>query len=409
MTHQDGTMTPAAGTQQPSARRGMSGGATFLFALAGGAAVGNLYWAQPILDTIAAGLGVSVSTAGLLITATQIGYAVGVFFLVPLGDIANRKRIIPAFMLLAALMLGLSAFAPSFPVLLITLTLVGASTVSGQFLAPLAGDLATDEQRGRVLGSVASGLLLGIMIARAVSGIVTDLIGWRALYLSVAAVMLILAIVMYRTLPTLAPRARTSYRSLLASVLRTYPSSRTARWVGLIGAAAMASFTLFWTGLTFLLAAEPFGFTATQIGLINLVGIVGAITAQRVGRLYDRGLAIPAIGVGLALAIVAFAISGLAPQSLVAVIASIAVYSVGIQSVMVLTQTRMLAIDPTSRSRLNTVFVVGNFIGGSIGSALASALWGLGGWPVVMAVAAGILLLALLAWATQRTRALAPA
>lgn len=396
---------PASATRTIS--RGFSRGSAFLFAVAGGAAVGNLYWAQPILDTIAAGLGVSVSTAGLLITATQIGYAVGVFFLVPLGDIVDRKRIIPAFMLLAALMLGLSALAPTFPLLLVSLTLVGASTVSGQFLAPLAGDLATDEQRGRALGTVASGLLLGIMIARAVSGIVTDLIGWRALYVAVAVVMLVLAVVMYRALPTLPPRARVSYRALLLSVLRTYRLSATARWVGLIGAAAMASFTLFWTGLTFLLAAAPFGFSATQIGLINLVGIVGAITAQRVGRLYDRGLAIPAIGVGLTLAIVAFAVSGFAPHALVAVIASIALYSVGIQSVMVLSQTRMLAIDPSARSRLNTVFVVGNFIGGSIGSALASALWTTGGWAGVMAAAAAILLLALAAWAVQRRRALA--
>lgn len=385
----------------------MSPGAAFLFALAAGAAVGNLYWAQPVLGTIAGGFGITASTAGLLITLTQIGYAVGVFFLVPLGDLVDRKVMIPAFMLLSAVMLGVSALAPSFPVLLVTLALVGASTVSGQLLAPLAGDLATEEQRGRVLGVVVSGVLLGVMIARAISGIVTDLIGWRALYASVAVVMLLLAVTMYRFLPRLEPRARLGYGSLLASVLSTYVTSATARWLGLIGAAAMATFTLYWTGLTLLLSGEPFGFSGTQIGLINLVGIFGALAAQQVGRLYDRGLAVPTIGVGLVVAIAAFVVSGVAPESIVAVVVSIALYSIGVQAVLVLVQTRVMSIDPASRSRLNTVFVVGNFIGGTVGSALATTLWGLGGWPVVMAAAGVLLALALLVWAVQRRRALA--
>jgi predicted MFS family arabinose efflux permease len=387
--------------------RGMSTGTAVLFAVAGGAAVGNLYWAQPILHTIADGFGITQGTAGLLITLTQIGYALGVFFLVPLGDIVNRKAMIPAFMLMAAIMLGVSAFAPNFPVLVITLTLVGVSTVSGQLLAPLAGDLATDEQRGHVLGTVASGLLLGILIARAISGIVTDLLGWRALYGIVSVAMLVLALVMYRALPALEPRTRVRYGSLLASVLRTYVTSPTARWTGAIGAAAMGVFTLYWTGMTFLLTAEPFGFSATQIGLISLVGIVGALAAQRVGRLYDRGLALPVIAIGLLVAIAAFVISGAAPRSVVAVVVSIALFSVGVQAVQVMTQTRMMSIDPAARSRLNTLFVVGNFIGGSIGSALASSLWSAGGWPLVMGSASSILALALLVWVVQRKRALA--
>ncbi|MFE7507195.1 MFS transporter [Promicromonospora sp. NPDC057488] len=401
------TAPAGAGATEARSRLGMSGGAAFLFALAAGAAVGNLYWSQPILGTIADGFGVTPSTAGLLITLTQIGYAVGVFFLVPLGDLVNRKVMIPASMLLSAVMLGVSALAPSFPVLLVTLALVGASTVSGQLLAPLAGDLATEEQRGRVLGVVASGVLLGIMVARAISGVVTDLIGWRALYAAVAGVMLVLAVTMYRLLPRLAPRARLGYGALLGSVLRTYARSSTARWLGLVGAAAMATFTLYWTGLTLLLSGEPFGFSGTQIGLINLVGILGALAAQQVGRLYDRGLAVPAIGAGLVVALVSFVVSGLAPGSIGAVVVSIALYSIGVQAVLVLVQTRFMSIDPASRSRLNTVYVVGNFVGGTIGSALASTLWGLGGWPVVLTAAGVLLVLALLVWAVQRRRAFA--
>ncbi|WFE53278.1 MFS transporter [Micromonospora sp. WMMD1155] len=388
-------------------RHGLSGGATFLFALAAGAAVGNLYWSQPVLGVIADGFGITVETAGLLVTVTQIGYAVGVFFLVPLGDIIDRKVMIPAFMLLSAVMLGVSAFAPSFPVLLVTLALVGASTVSGQLLAPLAGDLATDEQRGRAVSAVVSGVLLGILVARAVSGIVTDLIGWRALYAVVAAGMLVLAIATYRHLPQLEPRARLCYGTLLASAVRTYLTNATARWLGLIGAAAMATFTLYWTGLTLLLSGEPFDLSTTQIGLLGLVAVAGAIAAQQVGRLYDRGLATPTIGIGLAVATVAFVISGLAPYSIVAVIVSTALYSIGVQPVLALLQTRVMSIDPAARSRFNTMFVVGNFIGGTIGSALAAALWTLGGWPVIMLAASLLLLPALLIWTTQRGRSLA--
>jgi MFS family permease len=149
----------------------MSRGLTLLFAIAGGASVGNLYWAQPLLAPIAEDFGVSPGNAGLVITLTQIGYALGVFLIVPLGDSMDRKRIIPAVMLLAAVALAATALAPSSPVLLGLVALLGVASVTGQILAPLAGDLATSEQRGRVLGTVASGLMLGILIARAVSGL----------------------------------------------------------------------------------------------------------------------------------------------------------------------------------------------------------------------------------------------
>ena len=147
-------------------RSSMTRWATLFFAVAGGTAVGNLYWAQPLLDTIAGSFGVTSDAAGLLITATQVGYAIGVFFLVPLGDIVNRKRVIPALMVLSAIFLAATAVAPGFSILLVTLALLGVSTVSGQFLMPLAGDLASDDQRGRVLGTIASGLILGILVAR---------------------------------------------------------------------------------------------------------------------------------------------------------------------------------------------------------------------------------------------------
>ena len=388
-------------------RSSMTRWATLFFAVAGGTAVGNLYWAQPLLDTIAGSFGVTSDAAGLLITATQVGYAIGVFFLVPLGDIVNRKRVIPALMVLSAIFLAATAVAPGFSILLVTLALLGVSTVSGQFLMPLAGDLASDDQRGRVLGTIASGLILGILVARTISGIVADLLGWRAIYVGAAGLMLLLAIGMARFLPSLEPRAAVGYKALLTSVLRTVADSARVRVTILIGASVMSVFTLFWTGLTFLLASPPYAYSTSQIGLVSLVGIVGAVAAQQVGRLFDRGLSLPAIGVGLVVTLLSLGISGVGANAIVVVLISIVLFSVGVQAVQVLIQTRMLSIDPGARSRLNTIFVVANFIGGAIGSAVAGALWPLGGWPALMIAAAVLIGLALLVWLSQRTRHLA--
>ncbi|KQQ04203.1 MFS transporter [Rathayibacter sp. Leaf185] len=385
----------------------MPPGLTLLFAIAGGAAVGNLYWAQPLLGVIAGSFGVTTSAAGLLVTVTQVGYALGVFFLVPLGDTLNRRRMIPALMVLAAVFLAATALAPAFPVLLTTLAMIGVTTVAGQLLTPLAGDLASDEQRGRVLGTVASGLMLGLLISRAISGIVADLLGWRAVFAGAAVLMLVLALVMARRLPSLPPRERVRYSTLLGSVLRTVAGSRAVRVTVLLGGSAMCAFTLFWTGLTFLLSSAPYSYSATAIGLVSLVGIAGAISAQRVGRLFDRGLSLPALGIGLAVALLGLVIAGIGAASIVVVLVAVGVFSIGLQAVQVLAQTRMLSIDPAARSRLNTVYIVGNFAGGALGSALAGVLWQSGGWTALLVVAASVLGFALTVWAVQRTRALA--
>ena len=387
----------------------MTRGRTLLFAIAGGAAVGNLYWAQPLLGTVGADLDVSPASTGLLITVTQIGYALGVFFVVPLGDRVDRRRVVPLIMLLSAVALAASAAAPTFPLLLVALTLVGLTTVAGQMLTPLAGDLASDAERGRVLGTVASGLILGILVSRAVSGLIADALGWRAVYVVAAVLLVVLAALMSRAVPSLPPRAAAPYRQLLWSVLTTVARRRQVRVTLVIGASVMAVFTVFWTGLTFLLTAEPYGFEPALIGLVSLVGVVGALAAQHAGRLFDRGLSVPAIGAGLALTLVSLVVAGVGGRSLVVVLVAVALLSVGIQSTQVLLQTRMLSLDPEARSRLNTAFVVGNFVGGSIGSALAGAAWPVGGWPALMVVAAVLIGVAGTVWAVHRRRGLVDA
>jgi predicted MFS family arabinose efflux permease len=387
--------------------RGMSRGLTLLFAIAAGLSVGNMYWAQPLLAPIARDLGIAPSDAGFVITLTQIGYAVGVFLIVPLGDTMNRKRVVPLIMLGAALALAGAAVAPTFAVLLVVIALMGAMSIAGQILTPLAGDLATDGQRGRVLGTVASGLMLGIILARGLGGLVADALGWRAVFIGAAALTLILAGILSQRLPQVDSKQAQPYGKLLLSVLQTVRGDRRVRVTILLGAAPMSVFTLFWTGLTLLLAGEPFSFSTGTIGLISLVGIIGAVAALQAGRLFDRGLSVQALGAAMLLALVALVIGGLGQTSMVAIIITIALFAVGSQAALVIAQTRMMSLNPAARSRMNTVYVVGNFIAGAIGSALAGALWGFGGWTAVMTVGAVILIAGLSLWAVQRTRGLA--
>jgi predicted MFS family arabinose efflux permease len=384
----------------------MTRGLTWLFAIAGGASVGNMYWAQPLLAPIAESFHIAPSDAGFVITLTQLGYAIGVFLIVPLGDTVNRKRVIPLIMLLATLALAATAAAPMFPVLLGVLALVGVSSVAGQILTPLAGDLATDQQRGRVLGAVASGLMLGILLSRALSGLVADALGWRAVYVGASALMLVLAVILARRLPRLEAKRGMPYGRLLLSVLRTVKGDRRVQVTILLGALPMAVFTLFWTGLTLLLSAAPYSYSTGQIGLISLVAVAGAAAAQGAGRLFDRGLSVQAIGAAILTALISLILAAIGRDSLVVIIIVIALFSVGLQAVLVLAQTRMMAIDPAARSRMNTVYVVGNFLAGAIGSALAGLIWSWGHWIGLMSVGALILAAALAIWAFHRTRAL---
>jgi predicted MFS family arabinose efflux permease len=385
----------------------MTTGRTLLFAVGGGAAVGNLYWAQPLLDEIAADLHASSSLAGLLVTVTQIGYALGILLVVPLGDVLDRRRLVPGVLVASAVALLLASVAPSFGVLLGALGLVGLTTVAGQLLTPLAGDLADPTTRGRVVGTVASGMLTGILVSRTVSGLVAQVAGWRAIYVVAAVAALVLAVLLRRAIPHLERRDRVPYPRLIGSVFRAVAEHRAVQVTLLLGASAFAVFTMFWTALTFLLSAAPFGYPPAAIGLVGLVGLAGAVAAQRVGRLHDRGLSVPVTGAALALGLVSLVVAGLGARSIVVVLVAVVLLDIGVQAANVLNQTRLFAIDPAARSRLNTAFVTGNFIGGAVGSALASVLWGLGGWTAVTIGGAVLFGFALTVWAVHRRGALA--
>jgi predicted MFS family arabinose efflux permease len=389
-------------SESGSAQRVMTARLTLLFAVAGGAAVGNLYWAQPLLDVIAEDLHASTATAGWLITATQIGYAAGILLLVPLGDVLDRRRLIPIMMLCAAVALAACALAPSMGVLLVASTLLGLTTVSGQILTPLAGDLADDATRGRVLGTVVSGILIGILVSRTISGLVADAAGWRAIYVVAAVAAVLFAVLLSRAIPPLAPKARMAYPRLIGSVAVVVARERIVRWTLVLGATGFAAFTMFWTALTFLLSGPPFNYGVSVIGLFGLAGLAGAVAAQRAGRLHDRGWSLPATGAAWVLVLVSFVAAAFGSRSVIVVIVVVVVLDIALQAVGILNQVRVFAVSHEARSRINTAYVTSNFIGGAVGSAMASVLWTAGGWTAVTIAGLVLSAFALVVWAIGR-------
>lgn len=379
---------------------------TVIFAIAGGLAVGNLYWAQPLIAEIARTFDVTSSAAASLVTVTQLGYALGIFLIVPLGDVVNRRRMIPFVLGLSALALLGAAAAPTYSLLLAALGGVGLTTVSAQLLAPLASEIAAPDQRGRILGTIASGALIGVLLSRTISGAVAEFIGWRAIYVIAAILAVIVAVVLSSLIPRLEKRPAVNYFRLLGSVFTTVAEHRAATPTILISAAIFSVFSLFWTSLTFLLTVPPFSFSVGQIGLFGLAGLVGAIAARRAGMLHDRGWSVPATGVALAVLGISLVCAWLAQWSVIALIVVVVLFDLAAQAGFVLSQTRVLSLPGQSRSRLNTAIVVGNFVGGAIGSAIAGPLWSAGGWTAVTGTALVVVIIAIAIWGLTRRGAL---
>jgi predicted MFS family arabinose efflux permease len=375
----------------------MTRGLILLFAVAGGVAVGNLYWAQPLLDLIAHDLQTSAATAGWLVTASQMGYAVGILLIVPLGDVLNRRRLVPVMLLCSAVALTACALAPSFAVLLIAISALGMTTVAGQVLTPLAGDLAADVDRGRVVGVVVSGLLAGILVSRTISGI----------FVAAAIAVLVLAVLLYGAVPSLPPKARMGYRTLIGSVFIVVARERTVRWTLALGATVFAAFTMFWTALTFLLSAPPFGYSPAVIGSFGLAGLAGVVAAARAGKLHDRGWSVPATGTACLILLLAFVVAALGGRSVALVLVAVVLLDIAVHGLSILNQARVFAVSHEARSRLNTAFVTGNFLGGAVGSAAATLLWSAGGWTAVSATGIALSAVALLLWTLGRRSILA--
>jgi len=389
-------VTPPADDRPPIPRS-----LVLLLAVACGLAVANMYYAQPLLDTIARSLHARTGAVGLTVTVTQLGYAAGLVLIVPLGDLVDRRRLVVGTLCLTALALLGVAAAPGLVGVCAALGVVGVTSVVAQVLVPLAATLARDDERGRVVGTVMSGLLIGILLARTLAGFLATALGWRGVYVVAAGLMAALALVLRARLPRLAPATRGSYPQLLTSVgtlVRAHPVLRRRM---AYGALLYAGFGVFWTSSAFLLAGPHYRYSESVIGLFGLVGVAGALCAQASGRLADRGWNRGSTGGYIALTVVSFAVLIPGRTSVVALIAGVVLLDAGVQGAHILNQSTVYALDASARSRLTTAYMTSYFLGGAAGSAGSAALWDAAGWTGVCALGGAVALLALLLWSSE--------
>jgi predicted MFS family arabinose efflux permease len=386
---------PLDGDRPAVAGRPMSRRLVLLLAIACGAAVANLYYVQPLLNVVGDAFGVSNARAGLLVTCAQAGYLIGLAFLGPLGDLVERRRLVTVLLLCAAGVAAACAAAPSANVLGVALVAVGATSVVAMILIPLAATLAGPERRGQVVGTVMSGLLVGILLSRTLSGLVAELGGWRLVFALAAVGMLVLAYALRRGLPLVAPTERLRYPELLRSVRSLVTSEPVLRQRMALGALAFGGFAVLWTSIAFMLAKPPYGFGEGVIGLFGLAGLAGAVAAPVVGRLADRGRDRASLIVLLVATLASWGLLALGSSSLVCLIVGLVVFDAGIQGSHINNQDAIYRLRPEARSRMTTAYMVSFFAGGVLGSTLSATVYAAAGWDAACALGAGFALVAL--------------
>ncbi len=377
---------------------GISRPLVLLLAFTCGATVANLYYAQPLLHTIAHAFSVSNSSAGLLVTVTQAGYVVGLALLVPLGDLLERRRLIAAMLLVAAVGLGLAAASPSFAVFALALAVLGVTAVLAQIIVAMSSSLAAEHERGSVVGTVMSGLLIGILAARTISGLVAQLLGWRVIFVLAAVAMVALSGVLRFALPSVPSTERLRYPALLRSVLELVRGEPLLRQRMLIGATAFGCFSILWTSVAFLLSGAPYHYGNAVIGLFGLAGLAGALAAPVAGRLSDRGHGRLAMSGAIVVLLLSWGLLAFGRTSVVALIVGIVVLDLGAQAMHISNQSAVYSLHGQARSRLTTAYMVAYFSGGVALSAATSALYSSGGWEAVCALGAGTAGVGLIAW-----------
>lgn len=398
--------TDAAATDAHEGQ-GLSRALVVLLAVAVGTAVANRFYVEPLLGVIARSFFISQTAAGLLVTCAQVGYLIGLALLVPLGDVLERRRLTTILMLAAGAAAAACAVGSSLAVFAVTLAALALFAVCAQILIPLAAMLAAPEERGQVVGIVTSGLLVGILAARAVSGVAAGVGGFRLIFALAAAAMVVLALLLRRALPRVAPTEPSSYRSLLRSVLKLISAEPILRQRTALGFLQMAGFSVLWTPSAFLLTGAPYHYSTAIIGLFGLVGVAGALTAPIAGRLGDRGHGRLAVTVSLTALLASWGLLALGGTSLIALIAGIAGLDAGVQGAHVNHQSTIFAMHPEARNRLNTAYMVAFFLGGVLGSLLAATVYGAAGWTANCLVGAALAGAALTVWATTE-RSMSP-
>ncbi|EHN8891821.1 MFS transporter [Enterobacter hormaechei] len=378
--------------------QGLSPALILLMSVATGLAVASNYYAQPLLDTIARAFDLSASSAGFIVTAAQLGYAAGLLFLVPLGDMFERRMLIVSMTLLAAGGMLITASSQSLTMMIIGTALTGLFSVVAQILVPLAATLASPEKRGKVVGTIMSGLLLGILLARTVAGLLASLGGWRTVYWVASVLMVIMALALWRGLPKVKQENHLNYPQLLASVFSLFTQDKLLRTRALLGCLTFANFSILWTSMAFLLAAPPFNYSEGVIGLFGLAGAAGALGARPAGGLADKGKSHMTTSAGLVLLLLSWAAIWYGHVSVLALIVGILVLDLTVQGVHITNQTVIYRVKPDARNRLTAGYMTSYFIGGAAGSLISASAWQHAGWTGVCAIGAIVAAINLLVW-----------
>ncbi len=383
-------------------------GMTLLLAAACGLIVANLYYSQPLAGPISASLGLSHAGAGLIVTMTQLGYGLGLLFIVPLGDLVENRRLILGITALATVALVGAALAPTAGLFLGSALLIGLGSVSVQILVPYAAHLAPEAKRGQVVGNVMSGLMLGIMLSRPVASFIAQAFSWHTVFVASTAVMVVLMIVLYRALPDRVPAQKLGYGALLGSMLELARTMPLLRRRAVYQFCLFGAFSLFWTTTPLLLAGPLYHLSQAGIALFALAGVAGAVAAPLAGRVADRGWIRPASGAAMVLAAASFGLTHLAvpgsTPALALLVAAAILLDFGVTANLVLSQRAIFAVGAEYRARLNGMFMAFFFVGGAVGSAVGGWAYAQGGWPWAASVGIALPILSLLYYATEFRR-----
>ncbi|WP_414691792.1 MFS transporter [Noviherbaspirillum sp.] len=388
---------PAHGASLPVMPRST----VLLFACASGLSVANVYYAQPLLDALATAFSLPLATIGGVVTATQVGCALALMLLVPLGDLLERRRLmlVQALMLTAVLVLLGLARTPA--MLFASMLLTGAlGTAMTQGLIAYAASAATENERGRVVGAAQGGVFLGLLLARVLAGGISDMAGWRSVYFCSAVAMLVLAVLLWSRLPRIAiPLRRMSYLRLIGSMFQLLQHNRVLQIRGVLALLMFAAFNIFWSALVLPLSAPPYAFSHTAIGAFGLVGAAGALAAARAGRWADQGFEKSATLAALVLLLVAWLPLSLLPTSLTGLVIGIVLLDLGGQAIHVTNQSLIFRSHPEGHSRLVGAYMLFYAVGSGMGALSTTAVYAATGWLGVCLLGFAVSLLALVFWA----------
>lgn len=357
----------------------------YLLSISAGLVVANLYYNQPLLHDMATSLGVSDSEVSNVALSTQIGYAFGLLLIIPLGDKINNIKIMKLNFLILVLSLLAAAISQSLILLIISSFLIGFTSTLPQLFVPMAAHLSNDEGRGRAIGIVMSGLLIGILGSRVLSGLVGEYFGWRTVFYGAAGLMILLFFLLNAKLPVIQPKFAESYGKLMKSLWFYFRTESSLRMAALRGALAFGSLSAFWTTFVFLME-DSFGYGSAVAGGFGLFGIAGALGATVVGKMNNRVKKGNLIILGAVLIIISWVIFLLSPHSIIGLIIGVVLIDLGVQSVHITNQNIVFSKNTEARNRVNTIYMVGFFIGGAAGTSFGSLAWNYFGWTGVSVV-----------------------